>query len=240
MNRLISALIAFLISIISAGCNGSEIRLVTDDNSKPSTSKTVMTEETNLTKTDILVAYFSCTGTTEKLADYAADYLNADLYEIEAAVPYTESDLAYYTDCRADREQNDKNARPEIKGKVEDMSGYKTVVLAYPIWHGQAPRIISTFLESYDFSEKTIIPFCTSHSSGIGNSDAALHSLCSDSTVWKSGKRFGSEASKNDIQEFLDASGAVPFEGKEDAAKTVGEFDFETKSVLLNSGYTMP
>lgn len=76
-------------------------------------------------------------------------------------------------------------------------------LFGYPIWHGQAPRIISTFLESYDFSGKTIIPFCTSHSSGIGSSADNLHDLCSDSTEWKEGKRFEAAASKEEIEEWL-------------------------------------
>ena len=113
-------------------------------------------------------------------SEYAAEILGADLYEIVPEDPYTEEDLAYYTDGRADQEQNDPSVRPAISGKVENMSKYDTTVLGYPIWHGQAPRIISTFLESYDFSEKTILPFCTSHSSGIGSSASNLHSLCPD------------------------------------------------------------
>lgn len=149
-----------------------------------------------------LVVYFSCTGTTEKLANYAAEYLEADIFKIEAAVPYTPQDIAYYTNCRADREQNDSTARPAIANTV-DISKYDTIILGYPIWHGQAPRIISTFLESYDFSGKTIIPFCTSASSGIGSSDTNLHSLCSKNAVWKAGKRFSSSTSKEEFCQWL-------------------------------------
>ena len=99
----------------------------------------------------ILVVYFSATGTTKTIAEYAADILNADIYEITAADPYTEDDLAYYTDGRADREQNDPSTRPAISDGVENMEQYDTILLGYPIWHGQAPRIVSTFLEIYDF-----------------------------------------------------------------------------------------
>lgn len=151
----------------------------------------------------ILVVYFSATGTTKPLAEYAAEILSADLYEIVPETPYTEEDLAYYTDGRADREQNDSSARPAISGGVENMEEYDTIILGYPIWHGQAPRIISTFLESYDFSGKTILPFCTSHSSGIGSSASNLHSLCADSVIWLEGKRFGSGASKSEIESWL-------------------------------------
>ena len=107
----------------------------------------------------ILVVYFSCTGTTKALAEYASDVLGADLYEITPEEPYTDEDLAYYTGGRADREQDDPDARPGISGNVSDMAVYETIVLGFPLWHGQAPRIISTFLESYDFAGKTIVPF---------------------------------------------------------------------------------
>ena len=155
---------------------------------------------------DTLVVYFSRTGNTRPLAQYAAEYLDADIFEIEAAVPYTDADIAYYTNCRADREQSDPTARPEIAGAVEDMEQYSTVVIAYPIWHGQAPKIIYTFLESYDMADKTIIPFCTSASSPIGSSDDNLHPLAPDST-WKDGRRFAAGTSSDVIEAWLDEIG---------------------------------
>ncbi len=154
-------------------------------------------------ETKTLVVYFSATGTTKLLAEYAAEILNADLYELVPENPYTEADLAYYTNSRADQEQNDSSARPAISGSVENMEKYDTIILGYPIWHGQAPRIINTFLESYDFSGKTIVPFCTSHSSGIGSSADNLHDLCSDSAKWREGKRFEAETSRETIEEWL-------------------------------------
>ena len=115
----------------------------------------------------ILIAYFSCTGTTEDMAHKIADKTGADIYGIAAAVPYTEEDLKYYTDCRADKEQADPNARPAIANSISNMEQYDTIFLGYPIWHGQAPKIIYTFLESYDFSGKTIITFNTHGGSGF-------------------------------------------------------------------------
>lgn len=162
--------------------------------------------ETNQEETmgnSILVAYFSATGTTEQVAQQAAEILDADLYEIIPEGPYTEADLAYYTGGRADQEQDDPNARPAVNGSVEDMEQYDTVLLGYPIWHGQAPRIISTFLESYDFSGKTIVPFCTSHSSGVGSSADDLHALCPDNVTWTEGTRFASGTSSEEIQSWL-------------------------------------
>lgn len=146
-------------------------------------------EEMADTTNNILVAYFSATGTTRPLAEYAADILNVDIYEIVPEEPYTDEDLDYYSGGRADQEQDDSSARPAISGSVENMDSYDMVFIGYPIWHGQAPRIISTFLESYDFSGKTIVPFCTSHSSGIGSSDTNLHVLA-DGANWLAGSRF--------------------------------------------------
>ena len=181
------------------GGSGTEIQESSEAVSEP--------EQESDMETKILVVYFSSTGTTKPLAEYVAEILNADLYEIVPEDPYTEEDLAYYTNGRADQVQNDSSARPAISGGVGNMEEYDTIFLGYPIWHGQAPRIISTFLESYDFSEKTIIPFCTSHSSGIGSSADNLHSLCSDSTEWLEGKRFAGETSSGTIEEWLSDTG---------------------------------
>ncbi len=190
----------------------------------------------------ILVAYFSATNTTRPLAEYAADILSADLYEIVPEIPYTDADLAYYTNGRADREQNDSTARPAISGSIENMEDYDVIFLGYPIWHGQAPRIISTFLESYDFTGKTIIPFCTSHSSGIGSSDTNLHSLASG-TNWLAGRRFAGGTARSAIEDWINS---LDLPEPSTAVDTVtsaiskANFNFKTKSVTLNSGYEMP
>ncbi len=108
----------------------------------------------------VLVAWFSATNNTENVANHIADILEADRYEIVPETPYTSADLNYRNDSsRANREQNDPAARPTISGSVENMAQYNVIFLGYPIWHGQAPKIISTFLESYDLSGKTVVPF---------------------------------------------------------------------------------
>lgn len=150
-----------------------------------------------------LVAYFSRTGNTKPLAEYAAEYLDATLFEITAKTPYTDEDIAYYTDCRADREQKDESARPEIATAVENMDEYDTVIIAHPIWHGIAPRIISTFLEGYDFSGKTLLTFCTSASSPLGQSAKLLQELTPNST-WLESKRFAIGTSREEIEEWLE------------------------------------
>ncbi len=188
-----------------------------------------------------LVAYFSATNTTRPLAEYASDILNAGLYEIVPETPYTEADLAYYTNGRADQEQNDPSARPAISGSVENMADYDVILLGYPIWHGQAPRIISTFLESYDLTGKTIVPFCTSHSSGIGSSDTNLHSLASGAN-WLAGRRFAGGTDRSTMESWINGLDLPEQPAADAAASATGkaEFNFETKSVTLNSGYEMP
>lgn len=154
-----------------------------------------------------LVAYFSATNHTEGIAKHILDAIEADEYEILAAEPYTSADLNYNSDCRANREQNDASARPAISGGVENMQDYDVIFLGYPIWWGQAPKIIYTFLESYDFSGKTIVPFCTSASSGIGSSASNLHSLCSDMVTWTAGRRFSANESRHNLVSWINGLG---------------------------------
>lgn len=157
--------------------------------------------------TDVLVAYFSATGNTENIAEHLVSILDADLYEIVPQVPYTSEDLDYSnSDCRANREQNDPTARPAISGGVEDLEDYEVVFLGYPIWWGDAPKIISTFLETYDFDGKTIVPFCTSGSSSIGGSVSDLEPL-TDGATWLEGQRFSGSASWETVSQWVDALG---------------------------------
>lgn len=147
----------------------------------------------------ILVAYFSCTNNTARIAGYVAEALGADLYRITPETPYTSADLNYSSSStRATREQNDPTARPAISGAAENMAGYDVIYLGYPIWWGQAPKIMYTFVESYDLSGKTIIPFCTSGSSGIGSSASNLSASSADAS-WLSGRRFSGSDSESAV-----------------------------------------
>lgn len=131
-------------------------------------------------KNKILVAYFSCTGNTKTLAETAAKILNADLYEIKPEIPYTPEDLNYNDEtARATVEQrvNPETTRPALADKNANIAQYETVVIAYPIWWHTAPRIICTFLESYDFTNKKIIPISTSGGSDIQGSVDELKNL---------------------------------------------------------------
>lgn len=150
----------------------------------------------------ILIAYFSATGNTRPVAELMADVLEADLYEIVPEDPYTDADLNYNTDCRANDEQNDPDARPAISGGLEHMEQYDTILLGYPIWWGVEPKIVDTFLESYDLSGKTIAPFCTSGGSGINASVSGIRELVPDAEVLD-GQRFSSGASRDDVVGWL-------------------------------------
>ena len=152
---------------------------------------------------NVLVAYFSVTNNTEKLANYAKEYLQSDIFEIVPTQEYTSADIDYHSDCRANREQKDDNARPEIKYAINGISQYDTIVLGYPIWWGQAPKILYTFVESYDLSNKTILPFCTSGSSPIGSSATNL-AKSAPNAKWLEGKRFSSSADKEEMGSWLD------------------------------------
>lgn len=153
--------------------------------------------------TNILVAYFSATNTTEGVANTIADCLNADLYEITPEQPYTAGDLDYHNDkSRSTIEMNDPDSRPAISGSVENMEQYNIVFIGYPIWWGEAPRILCTFVESYDFSGKTIVPFCTSGGSGVGSSSINLEKLTSGAT-WLSGTQLNGSASKDSIAKWI-------------------------------------
>ena len=142
------------------------------------------TPETPAEESHVLVAYFSATGNTEGIAQHLQSILDADLYEIVPENPYTSADLDYgNSNSRTTQEQNNPSARPAISGTVENMEQYDTVLLGYPIWHGQAPRIISTFLESYDWDGKTLVPFNTSASGGFGRSLSGLEESASGATI---------------------------------------------------------
>lgn len=151
-----------------------------------------------------LVVYFSCTNTTKGIAEQIVETTGAATWRIEPEVAYTSEDLNYNnSSSRANREQNDPSARPAIKGRCENLPDYDVIFLGYPIWWGKAPKIIFTFLESHDLTGKTIVPFCTSHSSGIGSSDTDLHHLATGAK-WKPGQRFSGNESTGTIKNWIE------------------------------------
>ena len=149
-----------------------------------------------------LVVYFSATGNTKAIAEDIAEGLQADIYEIVPEEPYTDADLNYNDDnSRSTLEMNDSSARPGISGTIDNFEQYTTIYLGYPIWWGEAPRIMDTFVESYDFTDKTVIPFCTSISSGIGSSANTLASLAG-SGDWMNGQSFGESEDADTVIEW--------------------------------------
>lgn len=167
-------------------------------------------EETDIPdaqESKVLIAYFSATGTTKGVAEHIANGLNADIYEIVPEDPYTDADLDYNdNNSRTTIEMNDPDVRPLISGSVENMEQYDIVFIGYPIWWGEAPRIVSTFVESYDFSGKTIVPFCTSGGSGVGSSAANLEQLTSGAQ-WLSGQRLSGSDSQDTVMEWVNGLG---------------------------------
>lgn len=156
----------------------------------------------------LLVAYFSCTGNTKAVAEKIAELTGGELYEIVPSEPYTSSDLNYNNNSsRANREMNDPAARPGIAESDLDISEYDTVIIGYPIWWGTMPRIINTFLDTYDLSGKTVLPFCTSGGSGISSSVSDIKSAEPDATVTEGLRASG--ANDRNLEGWLRENGAI-------------------------------
>ena len=217
MKNAIAILLSLTMILGLAACGNSASQTEqpsTEDTSVESKADTNSAENsTDMENTDnqdvqdhkVLVAYFSATGTTKGVAEHIANGLNADIYEIVPEDPYTEADLNYNdNNSRTTIEMNDPNARPAISGSVENMEQYDIIFVGYPIWWGEAPRIVSTFIESYDFSGKTIVPFCTSGGSGIGSSASNLERLTSGAT-WLDGRRLNGSDSQDTVMEWVNS-----------------------------------
>ncbi len=158
---------------------------------------------TEATQGKVLVVYFSATGTTKGVAEKIAKITNADIYEIKPAQPYTDADLDWNdSSSRSTAEQNNKSARPEIASEKLSLDGYSTIYIGYPIWWGEEPRIMDTFAESYNFDGITMIPFCTSSSSGIGRSGKNLEENAKSGT-WLDGQRFSANPQDSEIQMWI-------------------------------------
>lgn len=150
-----------------------------------------------------LVAYFSASGVTEKLAERVADIVGADLFEIEPEIAYTKADLDWMNKkSRSSVEMADKSSRPGIKNKIEDLNRYDTVYLGFPIWWYVAPTIINTFLESHDLKGKKVILFATSGGSGFGHTLEGLEDSC-NAAVLKEGKVLKVNASDEEIKAMI-------------------------------------
>lgn len=190
-------------AVLTDNADTSEAETESDKTEASETEAEETAPAPEVQESKVLVAYFSATNTTEGVAERIANGLSADIYEIIPETPYTDADLDYHdNNSRTTIEMNDPDARPAISGSVENMGQYDIVFIGYPIWWGEAPRIISTFMESYDFSGKTIVPFCTSGGSGIGSSGSNLEQL-TNGAEWLSGKRLNGDDSQDTVMEWV-------------------------------------
>ena len=229
MKRWIAAFLAVVLCFVFSGCTadaGKESTAVestdtqaaqesiseeddstTEDLEKESESAEDLLSEEPAEANPVLVVYFSATGTTKGVAEKIASVTGADLYEIIPAQPYSDDDLDYNdSNSRTTKEQNDKSVRPEISGRIDNWDQYSIVFLGHPIWWGEEPRIMDTFTESYDFDGKTVIPFCTSGSSGVGSSDDNMKANAGTGT-WLDGTRFSGNVSEEEIRTWVEGLG---------------------------------
>ena len=204
MKKIIALLIAALLVFGLTACGGSsESAEENPAETAESSSDETAADESQADK-DVLVVYFSATGTTKGVAEKIASLTGADLYEIKAAQEYTAEDLDWNdSDSRTTHEQNDPAVRPEIGSDPVSLEGYSTIYIGFPIWWGEEPRIMDTFVESYDFDGITMIPFCTSSSSGIGMSGKNLESNAGSGS-WLDGERFSGSVSEEELQTWID------------------------------------
>ncbi len=187
----------FFVSVLIVAVVGTIFLLNSNDN-----GGNVMAEVQTKNNKKALVVYFSASGVTAKVADRLAKATGADLFEIKPAKPYTTADLDWTNKkSRSSVEMDDRNSRPAIANKVENMSQYDVVFVGFPIWWYREPSIIDTFMESYDFSGKQVIPFATSGGSGMGDSGSIMQKLAPKAKV-DSGKRFSSGVSEADLKSW--------------------------------------
>ena len=204
MRKILVLIMAMMLVLGLAACSGNSSETAPNDAGSSEEASESQTEESTQNGADTLVLYFSMTGTTKGVAEKIADIECADLYEIKAAQDYTDDDLDWNNDdSRTTHEQNDPSARPEIGSNPVSLEGYSTVYIGYPIWWGQEPRIMDTFVESYSFDGKTVIPFCTSGSSGIGDSGRNLAENAGSGN-WLDGNRFDGSVSEDELRTWID------------------------------------
>ncbi len=215
MNKKIIVLIIAIVVILTIGVGILAISSNNNKNESNNNSNTNTTETGNSNETQekpndnepnndkkIAVIYFSATGTTKKVAGYIKNATNGDLIEIVPKEKYTDNDLNYgNNNSRANKEQNDSNARPEISNNI-NTDYYDVIYLGYPIWWGDVPKIILTFLDNHNLNGKIVIPFCTSGSTGISGSLSTLKNY-NKNVNWIDGKRFSASANQEEITNWV-------------------------------------
>ena len=196
MKKLLASILAVMLVMAMTSCSGG--------NSGASGGDQAAQQNTD---DKSIVVYFSCTGNTKAVAEEIAAQTGSDLHEIVPEEPYTEEDLNYNDDnCRDNAEMNDPESRPAISNTIENLSDYDTIYIGYPIWWGSLPRIMNTFFDTYDFSGKTIVPFCTSGSSSISQSVSVIREAEPEAQV-KEGLQVsssGADDSSDEVSRWLE------------------------------------
>ncbi len=208
MKKGIALFLMISLVLVCAGCGSAPAQTASEPvpekapEQTPAETPAPVQEPESVPHSSVLVVYFSATGTTRGVAERIAALTGGDLAEIVPAQPYTAEDLNYNDrSTRATVEQNTADARPEIANEIS-LEGYTTVYLGYPIWWGQAPRILSTFAESHDFTGITVIPFCTSGGSGAGRTGETLGEQAGTGTFLTS-TRLDAGISEADLQSWI-------------------------------------
>lgn len=207
MKKVIALLAAFVLVLGLAACGGGSSSDTAGE--EPSSAESAASSEQNASGEgygNTLVVYYSATGNTEQAANYIADITGGDLFELEPADPYTDADLNYSDDSsRVVREHDNPDERNVelVADTVDNWDEYDTVFIGYPIWWGIAAWPVDTFIEANDFTGKTVIPFCTSASSGLGESGQLLEEMAGTGN-WLEGQRFSSGVSEEEVQSWLD------------------------------------
>lgn len=205
---VLSCLLMFCLVACSSGGSGSTSSADTSSSSVSSASDetSATTEESSTDLGNVLVVYYSATGNTERVANSIAEATGGDLFEIEPTEPYTDDDLNWNDESsRVSREYEDESLRdvPLVNTTVDGWDDYDTVFIGYPIWWGIAAWPVDGFVEANDFSNKTVIPFATSASSGMGQSGELLADLAGTGD-WQDGMRFSSGAGDDEVQEWVE------------------------------------
>lgn len=216
--KILSLILAGAAAVsLLAGC-GLDTENTQADTAQSDAQEDTAQDETQITGEDgsdttasgnVLVVYYSATGNTEEVANTIAETTGGDLFELEPAEPYTDADLDWTDDnSRVSREYADESLRDVelVSTTVENWDSYDTVFIGYPIWWGIAAWPVDTFVEANDFAGKTVIPFCTSSSSGIGDSGELLADLAGTGD-WQTGERFRSGADESNVQEWVNGLG---------------------------------
>ena len=222
--RLLSCVLAGSVALALAACGqqsaggssaGNQSTSQSTDQSREEVSSAAQSaagsgaDTSGTERGNVLVVYYSATGNTEGVANYIAEATGGDLFEITPAQPYTDDDLNWSdSDSRVTREHEDESLRDVelTTTEVENWDSYDTVFIGYPIWWGIAAWPVDGFVEANDFTGKTVIPFCTSSSSGLGESGELLAELAGTGD-WQEGQRFRSSASQEDVNEWVDSLG---------------------------------